>query len=439
VWGEDGGRAADVRVEGERVAEVGALTPRPGEEVVDAGGLDVLPGMIDVHVHADDRIGGVDLADTWASASGIAVRHGITTLAGFATQGAGESVAAALGRCLGRAAGRSHCDFTFHLTPTAWPWEGADVDGLVAAGFSTFKLYTTYRDAGLFTGYPRLREVMGRLVPLGARLLVHCEDDGVLARVDGSALDPADARGHGRLRPEAAEAAAIREVLSLAEATGCPVHVVHVSTAEGAETVRAARAGGVPVTCETAPHYLVLDESSLAGPSGHRFLCTPPLRAAATRSRMEDLAAEGTFDLLATDHCAFSRADKDARAGDFRSVPKGIAGLGALVPLAFDQLVRRRGQPLSALVRLLSANPARLLGAYPRKGVIVVGADADLVLLARDGPERPLTSTLADCHETYPGRTTRLALRGVFLRGREVVRDGAVVAPHAGGRCLASA
>jgi len=438
VWGEDGGRRADVRVVSGRIAEIGELTPRPGECVIDAAGLDVLPGMIDVHVHVADRIGRFELADDWASAAEIALRNGVTTLAGFATQHPGEALTEAVERCLARAAGRSRCDFAFHLTPTSWPWDWDGLAALAARGFKTVKLYTTYREAGLFSGYAQLAEVMPRLAALGMRLLLHCEDDATLAAIDPSSVDLADPRSHARLRPEAAEVRAIETAIALAERSGCPTHVVHVSTAAGVEAIAAARERGVAVTCETAPHYLALDQEALRPPEGHRYLCTPPLRVAATRDRLAALAAAGAVDLFATDHCAFTRRDKDDWRGDLRAVPCGIAGLGALVPLGFELLVKRHALALSELVRTLSANPARLLGAFPRKGAIAVGADADLVILERAGPPRPIVSTLADAYETYPGRTTTLAVRRVIRRGRIVVEDGVTLdAPQAGAFAVA--
>jgi dihydropyrimidinase len=439
VWSEEGPRRADVRVVGERIEELGALALEPGESVIEAAGLHVLPGMIDIHVHVDDHIGAYELADTWPTASEIAVRTGVTTLAGFVTQQPGEPLVQAIERCLARARKRSHCDYTFHLTSTAWPWEWREVEGLIGRGFSTFKLYTTYREAGLFTDYVRLTEIMERLAALGARLLVHCEDDAMLAAADGSCLNPTDARGYAVLRPEAAEVVAIRKVVELAARTGCPTHVVHVSTAEGAEVIGQARIRA-RVTCETAPHYLLLTDAALAGPQGHRWLCTPPLRDEANRARMEQMSADGVFDLFATDHCAFARADKDAKRGDFREVPKGLAGLGALVPLMHELLVRKHRLPLAELAARLSRGPAKLLGLYPRKGTVAAGSDADLVILDVDGPERPVVSSLADTHESYPGRTTTLDVKHVLVRGRRVVENNALVAPgRPAGRHLTAA
>ncbi len=437
VWTPEGGRRADVRIEGERIAEIGSLAPGRGEDVIDATGLHVLPGMIDVHVHVDEVIAERELADTWPTASELAVRNGVTTLAGFATQRAGETLTGAVARCRARAEGRSRCDVAFHLTPTAWPWEWAEVERLVASGSTTFKLYTTYRDAGLYTDYERLGEVMVRLAALGARLLVHCEDDALLSATKTGGLDLADPRTHAALRPERAEVAAVERVIALAERAGCALHVVHVSTADALARIAAARSRSA-VTCETAPHYLRLSEAALAGPHGHRWLCTPPLRPEATRARLEADAVSGSFDLFATDHCAFTRADKDAGRGDVRSAPSGVAGVGALVPAVFELLVKRNHRQLGELALRLAANPARLLGVYPRKGAIAVGSDADLVVADPGGPARAVTSTLADAYETYPGRTTTLAVRRVLVRGRLVVTDGELAdADVFGGRTLA--
>ena len=229
----------------------------------------------------------------------------------------------------------------------------------------------------------------------------------------------------------------MESVLDLAARTGCGVHVVHVSTADALAHIAAAR-GRAAVSCETAPHYLRFTDAALAGGHGHRYLCTPPLRSEATRIRLEAAAATGSFELFATDHCAFTRADKDARRDDIRAVPKGLAGIGALIPAMFELLVKRHRRPLGELALRLAANPAKLLGVYPKKGAIAVGSDADLVVVDTDGPPHPVTSTLADSYETYPGRTTTLNVRQVLVRGRLVVEDGALVdRRHPAGRILA--
>lgn len=438
VWAPDGPRRADVLVADGRVAQVGDLSGWQGvAEVVDATGLHVLPGFIDVHVHVADRIGRFELADDFASGSEVAVRNGITSLFAFATQRPGESLAETAVRYRLRAEGHCHCDVGFHLTPTATPWDWEAIERLVAAGWRTFKLYTTYRGAGLFSGWHEIEQAMWVIAGLGGRLLLHCEDDDVLATVDAAGVDISRPFSHTSLRPGSAEVEAVRCAVELAERTLCPLHVVHVSTAAAAELIAGAR-GRAPVTCETCPQYVLLTEEKLRGRWGYRYLCSPPLRGEASRAGVEAMLVSGAIDLLATDHCAFRRDDKDDWSGDFRAVPSGLPGLGALVPLAYEVLVRRHALPLGELALRLSANPARLVGLYPRKGAIAAGSDADIVVLDPGGPSRPLVSTLADAHDPWNEWKTTLRVRHVLLAGRRVVRDGLLLeADRPAGRLLA--
>ncbi|MCU0293402.1 MAG: amidohydrolase family protein [Thermoanaerobaculaceae bacterium] len=431
----DGVVAGDVLVRRGRVAAVGAdLAPlAAGARVIDAGGLPVVPGLIDFHVHADDEIGPFTLADDLASASRVAIANGITTIVAFATQRTGESLADTAARYLAKVPDRSWCDVAFHLTPTGDDWDWAALARLPARGFRTIKLYTTYRQAGLYSSWDRLAAIMPRLAELGLRLLLHCEDDALLAAVDPGQVDLCDPFSHTLMRPPRAEVAAIEHAIALARDTGCPLHVVHVSTPDGASAIAAARRHH-EVSGETCPQYLLLSDQSLRLPGGHRLLCSPPLRAEADRARLEAMTGAGALDVLATDHCPFRRTEKDRFNGDYRSVPNGVPGLGALVPLMHGLWVDRHGRPLEDLVRLLAINPARLAGLGPRKGVIREGADADLVVLDPSGPERPVCSTLADAHDPWSGRTTRLSCRHVLLRGVEVVRDGVLLDAPARGR-----
>jgi dihydropyrimidinase len=437
VWTPDGPRRADVLVDGGRIAAVtDGLAPCEGDEVVDAAGMHVVPGFIDVHVHLADRIGGCELADDFASGTEVAVRNGVTTVFAFATQRPGELLDQTFERYRERAADACYCDVGLHLTPTAWPWDWDAIERLAAGGVRTVKLYTTYREAGLFTGWGRLETVMRRLAAADLGLLLHCEDDETLAAAPAPP-DPRDPFSHAVARPAAAEVEAIRRAVELASFTGCRLHVVHVSSAAGAELIVAARRRGVPVSCETCPQYVLLADGRLRGEGGHRFLCTPPLRDEATRAVMEQLVGAGAFDVLATDHCAFRRADKDRWSGDYRAVPNGLPGLGALVPLAYELLVRRHGLGLGELVRRLAENPARVVGVYPRKGALAAGADADLVVLDEAGEVRRVAATLADAYDPWSDRTTALAARHVLVRGRRVVQDGRLLAASRPGGTVA--
>lgn len=421
---EDGPAILDVLVSQGRIAAVEAPGVLNARETVDATGLAMLPGMIDMHVHIDDFIGGIGLADDFPSASELAARNGITSLVGFATQGPGESLSQTLGACVRRGTGRSHCDFSFHMTPLVFSDEAwADIESLRNKGWSTLKLYTTYKEAGLYTGWDQLETIMTRCVDLDLCLLIHCEAEEILSRIEWSEVDLGSAKSHSMARPVEAEVAAIQRVVELAERHGTRTHVVHVSSVQGANVVNAGRRSA-PLTMETAPHYLFFCDRDLEGLDGHFYLCSPPLRDVSCRDSLAGEAEQGNIQVMATDHCAFRTKDKDCFDGDYRKVPCGVPGLGALVPMSHRVFSREAGDPLTKMARHLAAEPAKVCGLYPRKGVLRVGSDADIVLINTDGPSRPVRSTLADVYDIYRGETTTLEITAVYLRGHKIVEKG---------------
>jgi dihydropyrimidinase len=162
-------------------------------------------------------------------------------------------------------------------------------------------------------------------------------------------------------------------------------------------------------------------------PGGHRWLCTPPLRCESTRRELAEAALHGYIDCFATDHCAFSREDKDASEGGPGGVPSGLAGIGALPHMAWKLFEHLGEQGIPVLARRLSSRPAEVLGIQSRKGALRPGYDADVIVVDFNGVERPVRSTLADAYETWPGRSSRLSFEHVFLRGIEVVRRNELV------------
>ena len=417
----------DVLIEDGVIAAVGDCRGLTGSaRVVEAAGCHVLPGLIDLHVHIDDTIGRFRLADTWESGSRTAAAAGITTLGGFITQRPDESLADAVERSVERAAGRSFCDHLWHLTPTRFAEDDwTDILRILESGWRTFKFYTTYRESGLYTSYERLAEIAGRLTPGGARFLIHAEDEDVLAQARTSVgAGLLHAPDHARMRPPEAELRAVERVAEIAAAAGAWFHVVHVSTPEAAEAIGRAR-GRARLTCETAPHYLFLDDSWLKRPDGQRWLCSPPLRDAARATRLREMARGEAFDTFATDHCAFTVKDKDRGRDDLRSAPMGLAGIGALSHLVFALDRERPEQAFAEMSLRLAANPARLAGLEGRKGALDPGLDADVAVFELAEHEEPVVSAGAGSPETYPGFSSPLKLRHLFLRGRPLVADGA--------------
>jgi dihydropyrimidinase len=440
VYSRGGIVPGDLLIDGEKIEAVGDCRGLDrGADTVDASGCYVLPGLIDLHVHIDDVIKGFRLADTWASASRTAAAAGITTLGGFITQRPGETLAAAVERAETCALGRSFCDYLWHLTPTRFgPGDWPEILRHLESGRRTFKLYTTYVESGLFSSYTRLTEVAERLSAGGGRLLVHAEDEGVLSRAKASGPMPSRASDHGRMRPPEAEIRAVGHIADIAESTGAWFHVVHVSTPEAAEAIGRAQAHA-RLTCETAPHYLFLDDSWLRRPDGHRWLCAPPLRDAARVLRLREMARAGAFDTYATDHCAFAAHDKDGgrKALLKLGTPMGLAGIGALPRLIFALDRERPERAFSEMSLRLAANPARLAGIEERKGALAPGFDADVAVFEISGHEEPVVSASGGSYETYPGFQSPLRLRHLFLRGRRLAADGAWLGTdEPSGRCL---
>ncbi len=437
VWQDDVFREADILIRDGRIAAVGTLEQQYDAEVLDARNLTVLPGFIDIHTHIDDRIGRYTLADDCASGTQCAVRNGITTLGTFVTESADLPLGDAFAAMAGRACGRTYCHLFCHITPVRYDEESWRViEELLSRGVRTVKLYTTYRQAGLYADYDQIERIFSALRHCTVRFLVHCEDDMLLDRAADEISDWSAPIAHAHARPSGAEVAAIRAVLDRAAAQEAPVHIVHVSTPEGADLIADAKPE-VDVTCETAPHYLMLDSRQMEGRDGHRWICSPPLRSAAVREELARRALEGAFDLFATDHCAFRRSDKDAGRADCRTVPGGIAGIGALPHLIYHLFADAGKDGMTALARHLAENPARVAGLYPQKGTLNVGADADLVIASAGAARRPVRSSLADTYEPYEEFTSSLSIHHVVLQGKPVVENGQLLAiDHPRGRCI---
>jgi dihydropyrimidinase len=421
---------ADVLVRDGRIVAITDPATAEAGDYIDATGAFVLPGMIDVHTHIDDRIGSYQLADDYRSGTRVAVENGITTIATFVTETTDKSLTAAVDVALQKASGNCYADHWWHLTPIRFDLDGWDaIEVLMRKGFRLFKFYTTYRQAGLLSSYDHLEWIFEKLAGRDVQFLIHCEDDDILAAVHVPREEWAHPAAHARSRPPQAEMVAVREVLRRAERHQAAVHIVHVSTPGALELIEDARPA-VRVTCETCPQYLFLDESWLRREDGHRWICSPPLRSSQMRMAMEAAACHGGVDLFATDHCAFSRSDKDGHRTSVREVPNGIAGIGALPHLAFRLLAAHCSEPMLEMAKRLSTNPAKLLGAYPRKGALQPGADADLVVMRVGQTEHPVRSSLSDVHETYAGMTSGLEIEHVLLRGAKTVLNGCVLKPE---------
>lgn len=433
-----GTRRSDVLLEGETISAVGPDLPAGDAEVVDCAGRLLFPGFIDAHTHFDLAVAGTVTADDFATGSRAALRGGTTMVIDYAAPDKGETLALGLAKWREKAAGRCACDYGFHMTIDDWN-EGIsrEMEEMAQLGIPTFKMYMTYPAMMLPEG--DLYRALRRLGELGCLTGVHCENSAVIDALtaEAKAAGRTGPASHPRTRPAPLEAEAVSRLLRIAQVADVPVIIVHLSTREGLEEVRAARRRGQTVYVETCPQYLLLDESVYDAPEyldAARYVCAPPIRGAADREALWAALNSGEIQTVATDHCSFTLEQKRLGLGDFTKIPGGLPGVEDRGVLLYTAGVAAGRIDEAAMCRLLSENAAKLYGCWPRKGAIAPGSDGDIVVL---DPAAVGTVTAADHiqnvdYDPYEGFPLRCAIQRVYLRGTLAVDRGRVLAGPAG-------
>jgi dihydropyrimidinase len=442
-----GSRRADVAVRAGSIETVepdlSRLAPGAGE-VVDANGLLVLPGCIDVHTHT--RVASEDEPDRFFQDSVAAAFGGTTAFLAFNNPGTGSSPAANRSILAGIAEFRrvtaldSAIDYA--LSPAILGGMDdpvSELPAMVDAGVPTAKAFMVFdfrlEDRAIF-------QAMRTLGERGGMLEVHCEDPVLIDAAVATALQRGDIapRYHATTRSTEAEAVATHRAMAFARASDAPVYVVHLSCAEALRYVAEARASGVRAHAETCPHYLTLTDEQygeLDPLTCARYLISPPLRPAADRAELWAGLADGRLDLVATDHVPDRLAvekGEAARGLSFDRISNGAPGIETLLATVFDGGVARGRLTVERMVDVLATTPARLFG-FDRKGAIEIGRDADIVLF---DPAAHRTIRAEDLHHTsdytpYEGLEVTGSIRSVFVRGRAVIEDGAFVGERGSG------
>jgi len=427
---------ADLAVEGGRISSIEpdlGLLAGGARDVVDASGLLVLPGIVDVHTHT--RVASDAEPDRFFQDSVAAAFGGTTTFLAFNNPGTGSSPAAERSLVAGlsewRAATASDAavDYAVSLAISGRMDDPVgELAAIVDSGVPTAKAFMVFDfrldNERLFAAIRRMGERNGRLE-------IHCEDPVLIDASVADALARGDTapRFHASSRPALAEAVATARAMAFAEAADAPVHVVHLSSRGALEAVRAAKARGVRASAETCPHYLTLTDARYLDPDDAevaKVVISPPLRTAADRDALWSGLADGSLDLVATDHVP-DRVAVEKRVAEvpFDRISNGAPGIETLLAVAWSEGVATGRLTAERLVELLSAAPARLFG-LGSKGVLERGRDADLVLF---DPLAQRTIRAADLHHTsdytaFEGLPVNGAVRSVFVRGRAVIRDG---------------
>jgi len=441
----DGSYPADVLVDGETIALIGrdlAATGVTADKTIDATGRYVMPGAIDVHTHMELPFGGTFAKDTFESGSRAAAFGGTTTIVDFAVQPKGGTLRAGLDTWMAKAEGNTVIDYGFHMIVSDVNDASlAEMDQLVAEGVPDFKLFTAYPGVFLSDDGAIFR-AMQQTEKNGGVIMMHAENGLAIDIVANQYAEAGktDPYYHGVVRYPVFEGEATNRVIRLAEAAGVPVYIVHLSSRDALEQVKAARDRGSKAFAETCPQYLFLSLDDMGnGFEGAKFVCSPPLRPADHQEDLWTGLIKDDLQLVATDHCPFDfHGQKELGRGDFRKIPNGLPAVEDRVNLLHDGGVVGGRFSRERWVEIVSTAPAKLFGMYPKKGAIAVGSDADIVLY---DPDRKWTISAATHHmdvdySLFEGRQIQGAADVVMSRGTVVIEGDEFVGSKSHGRFI---
>jgi dihydropyrimidinase len=440
VVNADGQMTANVGI---RRGQVVALTRAPlaAARVIDAAGLLVLPGAIDTHVHFQLKQGQGDTAtvteDDYTTGPISAARGGVTTWIDFAIHPRAVPPLDYLTHRMDMAAAGSCIDFAFHagiVDPRPEILE--QFPAIVELGIPSFKFFVTYRKWGFAVDLGFLMAAMQRIRALGGMACLHAEQDEILEWLRTQHAGSQELIYHSLTRPDFSEEIAIYEAAVLARETGCPLYIVHLSTAKGLRVIERARADGVPVLTETCPHYLAFSHDVYREPDGVLYTMTPPLRAPGNAEALWQGLADGRISVVSSDHNALGAGVKRTRP-HFLDVPPGLAGTESLLPYLFSAGVVAGKLTVERLVELVSAAPARIYG-LPNKGAVRVGYDADLVVWDPRAQYvvRAEDQTLPVGFTIFEGQTFTGRPRQTISQGQVVVDGGTFTGRPGTGRFI---
>ncbi|MBI3682703.1 MAG: dihydropyrimidinase [Acidobacteria bacterium] len=378
--------AADLLIDGETIRDVRAgIPPETARRVIDAAGMLVFPGGIDVHTHLDMPFGGSTSSDDFETGTRAAAFGGTTTLIDFAIQARGMTMRQALDLWWKKADGRASIDYGLHMIVTDLPDAGLeDMDSMVAEGVSSFKLFMAYPGV-LMVDDATIFKALSQTARNGALICMHAENGSVIDVIIRRALAEGKKAPiyHALTRPVTAEAEAVHRAIAMAEIAGVPVYIVHLSSEDALNQVREARDRGLPAFAETCPQYLLLSVDELARPGfeGAKYVFTPPLREKSHLPKLWDGLKHDHLQVVSTDHCPFCFEDQKAIGkDDFTKIPNGGPGIENRLQLIYHHGVNEGRISLNRFVELVSTTPAKLFGLYPRKGELAAGSDADIVI-----------------------------------------------------------
>ncbi|MFA5514085.1 MAG: dihydropyrimidinase [Sphaerochaetaceae bacterium] len=429
-----GSQKSDLLIEGEKIRAVApslkGANLSEDVEIVDATGLYIMPGLIDAHTHYNLISRNSVTADGFYEGSQLAAFGGVTTVIDFADDDKKSPLKESAAKRTLAMETEMAIDFALHqgvykVTKNL----GNELKELAHSGITAIKIFTTYKEVGYLIEEELLEDLFKSCKENNILVTVHCEDNKLLEEINTSYKGDYKIEDHPVLRPPASEYLAIKKMGRLAKKYDMPIYIVHLSSELGIKAVRELRADSTKVVVETTPHYLLLDNSLLRTKEGSLYLMTPPLRTKEDNLALQQALAEGQIDIIATDHCSFTKEQKSSENNCTKVLP-GIPGTEELLPLVYTLVVDKLKLGESKVVDLLSTKVAKVFGLYPNKGSLKVGTDADLILF---DPKIETTISFRNLHskanytayENFKvrGKVVRTYLRGNLITDAEKFRS----------------
>ncbi len=423
---------ADIYCEGETITRIDRDISAPdGTTVVDATGKYVFPGFIDPHVHIYLPFMGTMAKDTYETGSQAALVGGTTTLIEMCCPARKDDALASFDLWMAQAAGKSACDFSFHMGVTKFDANTeTQLREIVNRGIASFKIFLAYKGA-FGIDDTELYQTLKLAKELGVVVTAHCENETLVAERSKELLahGKTDPGQHHESRPPLVEAEGVHHLMTFAELTGAAVYIVHLSCKEALEQALAARQRGVRVGIETLIQYLLLDKTYAERPNfeGAKYVMSPPLRDAANQAILWNGLRDGFVNTVATDHAPFDFAkQKPMGREDFTKIPNGIPSLEERVNLLFTYGVKTGKIDLQTFVNAASTQVAKQFDLFPRKGAIQPGADADLVIFDPEyrGVISATTQHMNVDYSAFEGWPLLGRASVVTVRGEIAARDG---------------
>lgn len=424
---------ADVLIEEGKIAAIGENLVVGKHEVVNVAGQYIFPGGIDPHTHFDLDVGSTVTADDFESGTKASLMGGTTTIIDFATQDKGKTLKEAVGVWHKKADNKSYCNYGFHMAITDWNKTTSDeIKVMKEEGITSFKMYMAYKNT-LQVDDGAIYEALVRAKEEEVLIGFHCENGDIIDLLVKKAVAEGNVapKYHPISRPVNLEKEAITRVLNIAEMVEAPVYVVHLSSKDGLEVIKEARAKGVQVYAETCPQYLLLNDHCYEGTKedefdGAKYVMSPPLRKEEDQQVLWEGIIKGDIDTIATDHCSFNyKGQKEIGRGNFSKIPNGAPGVENRMALMYTYGVATGRISINEMVALTSTNSAKLFGLYPRKGTIEVGSDADLVVWDPKSVAYITNEKLSHKvdYTPYEGFKQQGRATYIFLNGKLVVKD----------------